>query len=283
LLSQSGGLSHTEARQDAGNILDAATLLGYSSPQDPELLSPRYFVVLLAYDFQAKWAQGKSTLLWQTRLSLRARGNEFDRQLPAMVQHASKFFGQDTHGLIHEQTPEGQVLLAELKSLGFLPESGPARAALAPDGAHVAFLQEENNHLKLIIADIGRPKSPAAAEIFNSRPDSTSLQWADADHVLVGRSPATSVCFDLAGRRAEPDGKTSGLASAEASRDAAASSARANLPTLADEKFPDRQVTVLGADQAGHRFLLLVSGGAGSARYFVFDRSDDLLFEVGRK
>lgn len=83
-----------------------------------ELESDRYYVVLMAYDFQKIWKQKKRELLWETRFSIRQRGHDFDQQLTAMAQQASKYFGKDSHGLVRENLPEGRVELGELKTLG---------------------------------------------------------------------------------------------------------------------------------------------------------------------
>ena len=72
----------------------------------------------MAYDFQKIWKQKKRELLWETRFSIRQRGHDFDQQLTAMAQQASKYFGKDSHGLVRENLPEGRVELGELKTLG---------------------------------------------------------------------------------------------------------------------------------------------------------------------
>ena len=64
-----------------------------------EVEDNRYFVVLLAYDFQLMWKQKKPKLFWEARFSISERGNEFDKQLALMALYASRFFGQDSHGL----------------------------------------------------------------------------------------------------------------------------------------------------------------------------------------
>jgi hypothetical protein len=87
-----------------------------------ELENDRYYVVIMAYDFQKMWKQKKHELLWETRFSVRQRGHEFDRQLTAMTQEASKYFGRDSHGLVHEETPVGRVELGDLKTLGTVAE-----------------------------------------------------------------------------------------------------------------------------------------------------------------
>jgi hypothetical protein len=83
-----------------------------------ELEDNRYFVVLMAYDFQLLWKEKKHKLLWETRFSIRQMHHQFDKDLPSMAQYASKFFGQDSHGLVHDAIPLGDVEIGPLKSLG---------------------------------------------------------------------------------------------------------------------------------------------------------------------
>jgi hypothetical protein len=90
-----------------------------------EIEENRYFVVLMAYDFQLLWKQKKHKLLWETRFSIREMDHQFDRDLPAMAQYASKYFGQDSHGLVRREVPLGRVEIGDVKSLGPVPESQP--------------------------------------------------------------------------------------------------------------------------------------------------------------
>jgi hypothetical protein len=87
-----------------------------------ELERDRYFVVLMAYDFQLLWKQKKHKLLWETRFSIDEHHNAFDKQLATMALDASKYFGQDSKGLTHELLPEGHVEIGNVKSLGVVPE-----------------------------------------------------------------------------------------------------------------------------------------------------------------
>jgi hypothetical protein len=87
-----------------------------------EVEESRYFVVLMAYDYQALWTQKKHSLLWVTRLSVRERGADFGKLLPSMVGYASQYFGQDSHGLLRRPLPEGHVEIGVPKSLGTVPE-----------------------------------------------------------------------------------------------------------------------------------------------------------------
>jgi hypothetical protein len=90
-----------------------------------ELEENRYFVVLMAYDFQLMWKQKKTKLVWETRFSIGEHRNRFDQQLVAMALEASKYFGQDSHGLIRKAVPEGKVEVGEPKSLGVVGEKAP--------------------------------------------------------------------------------------------------------------------------------------------------------------
>jgi hypothetical protein len=54
------------------------------------------------------------------------------------------------------------------------------------------------------------------------------------------------------------------------------------VQALAEKKLPNRTVVVLGSDMAKERFLLFVSAPSAIGRYFVYDRPNDLLYEIGR-
>jgi hypothetical protein len=83
-----------------------------------EIEENRYFVVLVAYDFQLFRKQKKLKALWETRFSINEPRNDFTRALPVMAQYASRYFGQDSHGLLRTKVPEGTVLIGEPKSMG---------------------------------------------------------------------------------------------------------------------------------------------------------------------
>jgi len=86
-----------------------------------EIGESRYFVVLLAYDFQLM-AQKTHKLLWETRFSIRQRGNNFDQQLAAMAEFASRYFGEESHGLVRKPMKTERIRLDELKILGVEPD-----------------------------------------------------------------------------------------------------------------------------------------------------------------
>lgn len=86
-----------------------------------EVEENRYFVVLMAYDFQLMWKEKKPKLLWETRYSIRQRDNDFEKQLALMSEAAGKYFGRASDGLKHDELPEGRVEIGEIKSIGTEP------------------------------------------------------------------------------------------------------------------------------------------------------------------
>ncbi len=89
-----------------------------------EIERNRFFVVLMAYDFQMMWKQKKHKLLWETRFSIRQQHNDFSKMLPAIVNYSSQYFGQDTKGLVRRPLPAGNVEVGAPKSIGIESEKG---------------------------------------------------------------------------------------------------------------------------------------------------------------
>jgi TonB family protein len=111
------------------NDVRNARMLGFDFPSamspfkiDPldlvtEIESNRYFVGLVAYDFQLLWKEKVRKVLWVTRYSIREHRNEFDRDLPAISLYASQFFGQDSHGFVVKRIADGRVDVGPVKNV----------------------------------------------------------------------------------------------------------------------------------------------------------------------
>lgn len=74
-----------------------------------EIEENRYFVVLMAYDFQLLWGKRQHKLLWETRFSVSEVHNQFDKALPLMARYASQFFGEPSNGLVRTRVPNADV------------------------------------------------------------------------------------------------------------------------------------------------------------------------------
>lgn len=133
-------LNAVENRQRDQQNLKNASMLGYDSElaaastldfsalrnrhQDAldEIEENRYFVVLMAYDFQQIARNKKHVLLWETRFSIRQQGNDFDKKLATMANYAARYFGQNTNGLVHKHDLKENIKLHETKFIGEVPD-----------------------------------------------------------------------------------------------------------------------------------------------------------------
>jgi hypothetical protein len=132
-MAMSASVDHQRTMTDEQNAL----MLGYDSwwaetaqfkdsPQEyrrrdmlAELEARRYFVVLMAYDFQMLWKEKKPQLLWETRFSIREDGDDFNKHLAAMADIASAYFGSASGKLVHKPLPQGHVEIGPLKNLAY--------------------------------------------------------------------------------------------------------------------------------------------------------------------
>jgi hypothetical protein len=101
-----------------GNYIRGTPLAMRRDALVAEIEANRYFVILMAYDFQLMLKQKKHKLLWETRFSLGQRHNNFDKDLAGMTKAASQYFGQNTHGLVRKEVPLGRVEVGPVESLG---------------------------------------------------------------------------------------------------------------------------------------------------------------------
>jgi hypothetical protein len=88
-----------------------------------EVEESRYYVVLMAYDFQLLLRHKQRKLLWETRFSIRQRRNDFSKELAAMAESASRFFGQNSDGLRHKNMRDTHVDLGEFKIIRVEPDN----------------------------------------------------------------------------------------------------------------------------------------------------------------
>lgn len=132
------GMQVMMTRQRNAGILGYTDELGRTNPTalslwyerddiNQELDSSRYFVVLMAYDFQSMWKEKKHKLVWVARFSVREQGNDFTRALPTMAEYASQYFGRDSHGLLRTHVPDGRIDVGDPTLVEFLTDTPPQR------------------------------------------------------------------------------------------------------------------------------------------------------------
>lgn len=87
-----------------------------------EIEESRYYVVLMAYDFQELLKNKQKKILWETRFSIRQRRNDFSKELPAMIETASRYFGENSDGLKRKSLREEHINLGEMKIIRVEPD-----------------------------------------------------------------------------------------------------------------------------------------------------------------
>jgi hypothetical protein len=105
---------------DRANYLSHTALRTEGNDELTEIEENRYFVVLMAYDFQLMWKEKKHKLLWEARFSINERHNQFDKALPSMAQYAAKYFGQPTNGLVRKRLLNADVEIGEPTLIQYL-------------------------------------------------------------------------------------------------------------------------------------------------------------------
>jgi hypothetical protein len=84
------------------------------------LSDERYFIIVMAYDYQALLKNHERKLRWSTRLSMRSPGMNFREGIKIMSVVGAEFFGRQTDG-VKVQLPvvkEGKVEIGPVRVLG---------------------------------------------------------------------------------------------------------------------------------------------------------------------
>jgi hypothetical protein len=137
------GYTKTLAREEQGQWASPDGLNSKAESHLADLIEQRYFVILLAYDYQKILRDGKAAQeaqftpasggrirgqapvqaptpatqpvpLWSVRMNIRADGNNFTEALPAMSQVAADYFGKQLDDLKSEQTVVGKNASVEI-------------------------------------------------------------------------------------------------------------------------------------------------------------------------
>jgi hypothetical protein len=98
-----------------------------------DIETPRYYVIVQAYDFQTAVNEKRRKLLWTTRISIPVSGSDFNKCLPAMMADASEYFGRNSGRLVRRYRT-GVVRLGELQVVGVEP--GASSAESKPESAN---------------------------------------------------------------------------------------------------------------------------------------------------
>lgn len=117
------GYKPTLQKEQSKVVVSAAEMT-----MNEELNEERYFVIVMAYDYQYMKKEHKSKLLWTTRISVRSPGNNFVEAIPALAEAGAKVYGRQVDGLLRVNPGErgGRVDYGDLKVVGTVENSPPA-------------------------------------------------------------------------------------------------------------------------------------------------------------
>ena len=88
----------------------------------------RYFVFLMAYDYPKILKEGKQTLLWSTRYSMRAAGIPFEAAIKNLNQVAGGYFGKNLKGLENKRVDDtSSVDVGDIEVVGRTEEEDSGR------------------------------------------------------------------------------------------------------------------------------------------------------------
>jgi hypothetical protein len=93
-----------------------------------DLDESRYYIVILAYDFEEYAKRRKKKLLWTSRMSVSSAGNRFDESVGAMFRAAAKDFGQDRGQLVRREEAKAKVEVRDLKFMGEAADTPAGKA-----------------------------------------------------------------------------------------------------------------------------------------------------------
>ena len=173
--------------------------------------------------------------------------------------------------------------IALLQACGANAEAAPPRwhcdvPTLAPDGVRVAYLQWDAPLVRVVVVNLDQPGRTMYFNLGDGWADPITIVWKTTQKIEL-RQGATAFALFTVDPPAESSVKTS-LPTGHVSLPPAD-------PTVIRERLqhqlPHRSIRMLNGDEAGRRVLLLADTASDPGRFFVYDRGNDLLFEVARR
>lgn len=129
-------LGYTGEIPDEGDLRRLTAAANTYDTLRVELEMPRYYIIVRAYDFRETVQRNNRKLLWETRISIRAQKNAFDRDFTAMLVRGAKHFGEDSVGLLRRSEREGRVDIGDMEVLGVSPTAVPQPSKESEEKEH---------------------------------------------------------------------------------------------------------------------------------------------------
>jgi hypothetical protein len=112
-----------------GSIDGPATRMSAVRDVMEDMQASRYWVAVVALDFQELLQTKNTKVLWSVRYNVRSRGTNFPEALPGMTELAALYFGRDSGGLvnpaINRNQTKGRVEIGDLKVITEEPAPTP--------------------------------------------------------------------------------------------------------------------------------------------------------------
>ena len=151
---------------------------------------------------------------------------------------------------------------------------------LSPDGVRVAFQQWDSPFVRIVVVNLDQPGRTMYVNLGTDWTESVTILWMSSQKVELrkGQEANTFAVFTVDAQPVLP-------AEAPIPSDHPSQPLldRPAIDGLLKQKLPHRSLQIANWDEAGRRVLLLASGSGDPGRFFVYDRSTDVLFEIARR
>jgi hypothetical protein len=150
--------------------------------------------------------------------------------------------------------------------------------ALSPDGTRVAYLQWDSALVRIVVVNLDQPDQRMYFNLGKDWEEPVSIFWKTPQTVELRKGNSTFASFTV-----DPRSKLSDGAPVQSDQTALPPLDRPAIQVLLQRQLPHRSIQILNWDDAGCRVLLLADAPNVPGRFFVYDRSHHLLFEVARR
>jgi hypothetical protein len=96
-----------------------------------EMQDERYFIILMAYDYEKLRSENERELLWTTRFSVPSIGTNFEDAYPALARAASAYYGTSLEKYAKTRTHfgSGTVDIGTLETVGVEEDASPNQSS----------------------------------------------------------------------------------------------------------------------------------------------------------
>lgn len=150
---------------------------------------------------------------------------------------------------------------------------------LSPDGVRVAYVQWDSPFVRIVVVNLDRPGDVNYFNLGSDWAEPVDIFWNASREIELRKGSDTFAVFKIDDK--PPGAVVETVRPPAGGPNPAADSA--TIDGILRRKLPHRAIHLLNWDTRNRRILLLADTINDRGRYFVYDRSLDLLFEVARR